>query len=410
MPRRTSDLTVKEIDAARFEGKIRKLTDGRTPGLQLHVKEAGKTWILKYRFSGREKSITLGHLSTMGLAEARHAAGQKRELLAKGVDPVEDRREKVTERAARDRSGEGSFRAVAQEFLTEVHSYRVVPSHLQKNQRRLEIHVYPSLGKMPLAEITPAHVLAVLREIEQTGHIETAHRVKSLCGQVIRYGITKGLAERDVTADLRDALKTAKVKHYAALTNPADLARLLRAIEGYAGQPSTMAALQLAPLLFVRPGELRKAEWDEFDLADGIWNYQPSKGGTAMVTPLPPQAVEILRRLHEISGPDGFVFPAMRGNGRPLSENTLNAALRAMGYEGMMTAHGFRAAARTILVEHLGYQAEWVEMQMGHAVKTANGRAYDRTTFFEQRRGMLIGWADYLDGLRADAPLAGAVS
>ena len=163
-----------------------------------------------------------------------------------------------------------------------------------------------------------------------------------------------------------------------------------------------MAALQLAPILFVRPGELRTARWNEFDLAAGTWDYHPSKGGAPMVTPLPRQAVEILRQLHQVTGSaDGFVFPSMRGKGRPLSENTLNAALRALGYEGMMTAHGFRAAARTILVERLDCPAEWVEMQLGHAVKTANGRAYDRTTYLEQRRDMLQRWADYLDELRA---------
>ena len=402
MPRKTTALTVKEINAVRWDGKDRKLTDGQTPGLQLFVKSTGKTWRLKYRFAGREKLVTLGHYPEMGLADARGGAAEKRALLARSIDPVDDKREKEqAARAARSKNQEGSFEAVAREWLEQVHRHRVVPKHYVKNLRRLEMHVFPALGREPLADITPRRLLEVLRQVERTGHIETAHRVRTICGQVFRYGITKGLAERDVAADLYDALKTAEVKHHAALTDPVDLARLLRAIQGYAGQPATMAALKLSPLLFVRPGELRTAKWNEFDLAAGTWDYHPSKGGAPMVTPMPLQAVEILRQLHGVTGnPDGFVFPSMRGKGRPLSENTLNAVLRSLGYEGMMTAHGFRAAARTILVEHLDCPAEWVEMQLGHAVKTANGRAYDRTTFLEQRKDMLQRWADYLDRLR----------
>ena len=410
MPRKTSALTVKEIDALRWDGSDRKLTDGRTPGLQLFLKSTGKTWRLKHRFAGREKLVTLGHYPAMGLADARQAAGEKRALLARGIDPVADRREKEAASRAAQETTEGSFEAVAREWVEQVHRHRVVPSHAERNLRRLERHVFPSLGKVRLAAITPGRLLAVLREVERTGHVETAHRLRTLSGQVFRYAIVTGRAERDVAADLRDALKTAEIKHHAALTDPADLAHLLRAIQGYAGQPATMAALQLAPLLFVRPGELRTAKWDEFDLPAGTWNYQPSKGGEPMVTPLPSQAIAILRQLNEVTGsPDGYVFPSMRGKGRPLSENTLNAALRALGYEGMMTAHGFRAVARTVLVERLNCPAEWVEMQLGHAVKTANGRSYDRTTYLEQRGTMLQRWADYLDELRSKVvPLVGA--
>lgn len=402
MPRKTSDLTVREIEAARFLGKgVLKLTDGRTPGLQMHVREARKTWILKFRLVGREKSITLGHFPAMGLADARQAAGEKRSLLARGIDPVSDRREKeAAKKVARENADRDTFEAVAREWVDKVHAHRVVPEHSARNLRRLEIHVMPALGRVPLNEITPAQLLRVLQEIERKGNEETAKRVRALCGQVFRYGVVTERAERDVAADLRDSLRTAVVKHHAALTDPADLAGLLRAIEGYAGHPATTAALQLAALLFVRPGELRTAKWDTFNLAECTWDYRPSKGGGAMVTPLPSQAVDILRRLNQLTGPDGYVFPSMRGKGRPLSENTLNAALRTLGYKGMMTAHGFRAAARTILVERLDFPAEWVEMQMGHAVKTANGRAYDRTTFLEQRRGMLQRWADYLEELR----------
>jgi integrase len=240
----------------------------------------------------------------------------------------------------------------------------------------------------------------VLRKVEKDGQVETAKRLRTLCGQVFRYGIATERAERDVVADLRDTLATTQTQHHPALVDPADLGPLLRAVKGYGGQPATGAALELAPILFVRPGELRKARWEDFDLDAGTWDFRPSKGGAPMVTPLPHQAVAILRGLQAITGPEGYVVPSLRGKGRPMSANTLNAALHQMGYQGKMTAHGFRAVARTILVEQLNIPAEWVEMQLGHAVRDANGRAYNGTTFLEQRREMLQTWADYLDRLR----------
>ena len=236
--------------------------------------------------------------------------------------------------------------------------------------------------------------------MERAGRVETAHRVRTLSSQIFRYAVVTGRAERDVAADLRGALQTVETQHYAALTDPEGLGALLRAIQGHKGQPATRAALELAPILFVRPGELRTAIWEKFDLAAGTWDYEPSKGGTPMVTPLPRQAIEILQELYRTTGPDGYVFPSVRGGGRPLSENTLNAALRSLGYEGMMTAHGFRAAARTMLVERLDQKEEWVEMQLGHAVRDLLGWAYNRTTYVEHRREMLQLWADFLDTLR----------
>jgi hypothetical protein len=253
MPRKTSALTVKEIDALRWDGSDRKLTDGRTPGLQLFLKSTGKTWRLKHRFAGREKLVTLGHYPAMGLADARQAAGEKRALLARGIDPVADRREKEAASRAAQETTEGSFEAVAREWVEQVHRHRVVPSHAERNLRRLERHVFPSLGKVRLAAITPGRLLAVLREVERTGHVETAHRLRTLSGQVFRYGIVTGRAERDVAADLRDALKTAEIKHHAALTDPADLAHLLRAIQalrraaGDYGSPATRPTPFCAP-------------------------------------------------------------------------------------------------------------------------------------------------------------------
>jgi integrase len=395
MPRKTAPLTAVAIRAVRFDDKPLKMFDGG--GLFLLVTATGKYWRLKYRFAGRERSLSLGVYPDVGLADAREKRQEERQRLAQGIDPSAHRK---AEKATNTAIGADTFEAIAREWIEQVHCHNVVPSHAGRNLRRLEQHAFPALGAEPIRHITPARLLTVLRGIEKTGHIETAHRVRTLCGQIFRYAIVTGRAERDVAADLRGALRTAEVKHHAALTDPVDLARLLRAIEGYAGQPATRAALHLAPILFVRPGELRTAKWNEFDLAAGEWDYHPSKGGTPMVTPLPTRAIEILGELHTLTGPDGYVFPSIRGKGRPLSENTLNAALRTMGYEGMMTAHGFRAVARTVLVERLDFPAEWVEMQLGHAVRDALGRAYNRATYLDQRRGMLQAWADYLDALR----------
>jgi len=296
-----------------------------------------------------------------------------------------------------------TLEAVAREWWESVHRHRVVASHADRNLRRLEMHVFPMLGRRPITEISPGELLDALRRVEQTGTIETAHRVRTLSGQVFRYAVATGRAERDIAADLRDALRAATTKHHPAIVDPEEIGPLLRAIHGYGGQPTTRAALRLAPYLFVRPGELRKAEWKDFDLDAAEWNYTPSKGGDPLVVPLPTQAVAILREIQGLTGQGQYVFPSLRGRGRPMSDNTLNAALHRMGYQDNMTAHGFRAMARTVLVERLNYPAEYVEQQLAHAVRDATGRAYNRTTHLEQRREMLQAWADYLDGLRDDA-------
>lgn len=396
MPRRTKPLTDREIRGARFEGKQRKLFDG--DGLFILINERSRLWRLKYRFSGKERTISLGAYPEVTLAQARKRRHEERQRLSNGIDPSAHRK---AEKASQAMAAADTFEAVAREWIDHVHRPKVVTTHSQRDLRRLELHVFPVIGREPIAAITAARLLVVLRRLDTTGRVETAHRVRNLCSLVFRYAVVTGRAERDVAADLRGALRTAKVIHHAALTDPHEFAGLLRAIEGHKGQPATTAALQIAPMLFVRPGELRKAKWDRFDLTRAIWNYEPSKGGAPMVTPLPRQALAVLRGLQPVTGMHDHVFPSMRGKGRPLSENTLNAALRSLGYEGMMTAHGFRAVARTMLVERLNFPIEWVEMQLGHAVRDAQGRAYNRTTYLNQRGEMLQRWADYLDELRA---------
>lgn len=240
--------------------------------------------------------------------------------------------------------------------------------------------------------------MAALRRLERRGIVTTAHRVRFVCAQVYDYAIRTDRATRNVAEDLRKALRKAKVRHREAITDPNELAGLLRSLQGYKGYAETNAFLGLMPMLFTRSGELLGAQWSEFDLASGTWDFQPSKGGSPMVTPLPTQAIKILRELHAITGPTGFVFMSPNGTGKPLSNTAVNKALRTVGFT--VTVHGFRATARTLLVERLDCRTDVVEMQLGHAVRDTNGLAYNRTTFLEQRREMLQMWADYLDSLR----------
>ncbi len=404
MPRGKDRLSAVAVRSAVFKDRSFKMFDGG--GLFLHVQLPGKYWRLKYRHNGKEKLLALGVYPKVGLHDARQARDEARRFLAQGIDPSAHRK---AEKAAEAAATSNSFEAIAREWWEQVHRHRVVADHADHSLRRLESYVFPAIGSVSIRDIGAPQLLSVLREIVKSGRVVTAHRVRSLCGQVFRYAITTERTERNVAHDLQDALLPAKTQHHPALVNPDDLGPLLRSIEGYGGQPATRAALQLAAIVFVRPGELRKAKWEELDLDAATWDFCPSKGGAPMVTPLPIQGVSILRDLEPLSAQNCYVFPSMRGKGRPMSSNTLNAALHQMGYRGLMTAHGFRAIARTILVERLNFPVDWVEMQLGHAVRDSNGRAYNRTTFFDQRRDMLQRWADYLDELRSRVvPIAGA--
>jgi len=404
MPRTKDKLSAAEVRSATYQGKVQKLFDGG--GLFLHVKEAGKYWRMKYRFGGREKLLSLGVYPQTSLQDARKRRDEARDLLGQGIDPGDKR--KALKQIQSD-AATNSFEAVAREWWLTVHSRRVVESHAKRNLRRLELHVFPTLGKRPLSEIMAPEYLEILRRVENTGHGDTVHRLKSLGGQIFRYGISTGRCDRDPTQDLRDCLIPTKTRHYPAITDPAEIAPLLRAIDGYTGQPATRGALRLAPLLFCRPGELRKAQWADFDLEAGTWNYTPSKrkNGLApedatILTPLPRQAVEVLREMQSLSGHGQYVFPSARTLARPMSENATNAALARMDYKGSMVPHGFRAMARTVLAERLGFPIEIIEMQLAHAVRDPMGRAYNRTTYLEQRKEMLQAWADYLDALKDD--------
>lgn len=406
-----TDTTIRNTKAA---DKPVKLFDGG--GLFLLITPAGQRyWRLKYRIAGKEKLLALGVYSTgkkgVSLAMARKLRDEARAKLEAGIDPGEAK--KAAKRTQR-LNAENSFEAVAREWHA-----KYAPSwsegHAARLLRRLEVDAFPWIGGKPMADLAPPDVLDVLRRVEKRGALETAHRLHANIGQACRYGVATGRAPRDVTADLRGALPPVQVEHMASITDPKQVAELLRAIDGYQGTFPVACALRLSPLLFQRPGELRFAAWEEFDLDGATWEIpsermkrtkQGKAAGGAHIVPLSSQAVSILRELRALTGTGRLVFPSVRTKDRPMSDNTVNGALRRLGYDGdTMTGHGFRAMARTILDEVLGVPAAIVEAQLAHAVKDPLGRAYNRTAHLPQRRKMMQQWADYLDQLKVGAQI-----
>ena len=370
-------------------------------GLYLEVAPAGgKWWRLKYRFAGKDKRISLGVYPDVTLKEARNRRDEARKLLADGIDPSAHRKAK---KAAESGCAANSFEVVGREWLSE-HSRDWSDSYRRKIADSLDNDLFPWLGKRPIGVITAPELLAVARRVQARGALHTAHRVIRTAGQIFRYAVATGRAERDPSGDLRGALPPAKVTHRAAVTEPAKVAELLRSLDGYQGTPTVRAALRLAPLVFVRPGELRKAEWADIDLDAAQWRYLVTKTETPHIVPLSTQAVAILRELAPITGRGRYVFPSARGADRPMSDNAILSAMRRLGIEkDEMSGHGFRAMARTILDEVLGFRADFIEHQLAHAVRDANGRAYNRTAHLDARKMMMQGWSDYLDGLKAGA-------
>ena len=349
-----------------------------------------------------EKLLTLGAYPDVSLQDARALRDEARKLLATGVDPAEHRKAVKATRA--DRAAH-SFEAIAREWYAK-HGAGWAASHGTRIMRRFEANVFPWIGDRPIADIQPTELLAVVRRIEERGALETAHRALAACGRVFRYAVQTGRAERDISRDLRGALPPVKGTHFAAVIEPKRIGELLRMLDAYSGSPVVQAALRLAPLVFVRPGELRQAEWSEIDFEKAQWVIPAArmKMREAHLVPLSAQAVAILRDLHRFTGAGRFVFPNGRGNDRAMSDNAVLAALRRLGIpKEEMTGHGFRAMARTILEEVLGFPVEHIEHQLAHAVKDALGRAYNRTTHLPARRKMMQAWADYLDRLRTGA-------
>lgn len=394
-------LTILECKNAKPRDKPFRLSDGL--GMYLEVMPTGaKYWRLKYRFAGKEKRLALGVFPETSPADARTARDKARKLLTEDIDPGELRK---INKVMRHNRAENSFEAVAREWFAKF-SPNWAKGHADKIIQRLERDVFPWLGGRPIGEIKAPELLSVLRRIEDRGVLETAHRTKQNCGQVFRYAVATGRAERDPSQDLKGALPPVQHTHFASLTDPTEVARLLRAIDDYNGGLVVRSALKLAPMVFVRPGELRHAQWQDIDLDAGEWRYMVSKTKTQHIVPLSTQAVEILRELQPLTGHKAYVFAGERGEGRPMSNNTVNAALRYLGFDGeTMTGHGFRAMARTILDEVLGFPPHIIEHQLAHAVRDPLGRAYNRTSHLPARRTMMQRWADYLDEIKAGATI-----
>jgi integrase len=374
-----------------------KYSDGRA--LYLLVKEANKYWRMNYRFDGKQKTLAIGIYPEISLAMARERCADAQKLLRAGVDPKQP---KIDARNHQLEITNNTFEALARLWLKKMEASRSAGTQ-DKVFTWLKNDLFPFIGDTPVSTIRPRDILSVIQRVEARGAIDSAHRIKQVCGQILRFGVAIGWLERDVTPDLKGALIAVPRKNFAAITEPKELAPLLRSIHAYNGHVVALTALKLTPLLFVRPGELRAAEWREFDLDAAEWRIPAAKMKMKMehMVPLCTQAVELLRELHRVTGHGKFVFPSLRTDDACMSENTINAALHGMGYtKEMVTAHGFRATARTILDEVLNERVDLIEHQLAHRVIDPNGRAYNRTAHLPARAAMMQRWADYLDKLR----------
>lgn len=379
--------------AAKPTDKGYKLFD--TMGLHLKIEPTGsRLWRLKYRYGGKEKLLSLGAYPYISLKRAREKREEARRLLEEGCDPSVQRQESIQARTH-------TFATIAAEWLA-LQRKRFAEATMVKAEWTFNDLINPYIGSRPIASITAPELLAMLRKLEARGKHETAHRTKQRCGQVFRYAIATGRAERDPSADLRGALAPIVSRHHPAVTDPTKIGELLRALHAYCGHPPTEAALKLAPLVFVRPGELRKAEWQELNLEAQEWRIPAvrMKMREAHIVPLASQAVSILRELKPVTGRSPYVFPSLRSADRPMSENAVTAALRRMGYSGEeMTWHGFRTLASTSLNEQ-GWSPDLIELQLAHAERNEVRSAYNRAQRLPERRKMMQAWADYLDALR----------
>lgn len=393
MPGKLTDTTIR---TAKPKEKSYKLADAG--GLYLEVApRGGKWWRLKYRHGGKEKRLSLGVYPAVGLREARARAAAAKEQLARGLDPSAERK---AERAEVEATA-NTFERVARDWFAR-QKEGWTPRHAVTVLRRLEGHVFPVLGSRPIAELGAPDFLAVLRRVEDDGHIETARRVAQICGQVTRYARLIGIVQADAASGLSEALTARQTKHFATITNPGEVGALLRAIDAYQGEPVTCYALRILPYVFVRSGELRGAAWEELDLEAALWVIpaERMKMRRPHVVPLARQVVELFKSMRMFSGRGGLVFPGLASSSRPITDMCLLNALRRMGYaRGEMTVHGFRSLASTLLNE-LGYPPDWIETQLAHAERNSVRAAYNRAEYLLERRRMMQEWADYLDSLR----------
>jgi len=394
--KKISPLSELKIRGTKPGKKIKKLFDGG--GLYLEISPSGvKGWRWKYCFDGKEKLLSMGPYPEVSMKEARNQREAARALLANGVDPSENRK---AQKSARVELTANCFETLAREWFSR-NTENMAAGHRKRIISRLEKDVFPWLGARPVVEILPTELLSILRRIEGRGAVESARRALGDISRIFRYAVVTGRMLSDPSRDLRGALPPKKEEHFAAITEPKRVGELLRVLEGYHGQFVVKCALRLNPLVFVRPGELRKAEWKDINLDAAEWRFLVTKTNTAHIVPLSRQAVEILRELQPLTGSGQYVFPGGRTPTRPMSDNAILAAMRRMGIgKEEMTGHGFRAMARSILDEVLGFRVDLIEHQLAHSVRDPLGTAYNRTTFLEKRRKMMQEWADYLDKLK----------
>ena len=400
MPKRIVPLTDMKVQKAKPQNKPVTLFDGG--GLFLLVTPSGgKLWRFKYRYDGKQKLLALGAYPEVSLADARQKREDARKLLAGKNDPGAVRK---AQNQANTQKSE-TFETIAREWFKKF-SQRWKETHSSRIIRSLERDVFPWIGTQPIAEIKAPELLAVLRRVETRGTLDTVHRIRTICGQIFRYAVASGRAERDPSGDLKGAIPPPQEGHMAAIIEPAKVGELLRAIDGYQGSVAVQCALKLAPLVFVRPGELRNMEWVEIDFENAQWNIPSAKMKMKEphIVPLPTQALALLTAIKSLTSASRYVFPSGRSFDRPMSNNAILAALRRMGYtKDEMSGHGFRAMARTILDEVLQVRTDYIEAQLAHRVRDPLGRSYNRTHHLNERRKMMQTWADYLDGLKVGA-------
>ena len=400
MPRLAKMLT--DIGVKNLKPKDKPYKQPAGNGLHIMVKPDGsKFWVFRYRFEGKENSLSMGRYPQTSLVKAQQKVIAAQTLIADGANPSHQRKAEKTSNKSKTAN---SFEVIAREWV-QTFFVTKSESHKERTLRRLEVYIFPWLGDKSITEITAPEVLQVVKRPQNQSKLETAHRALQVTGQIFRYAVQTGRAIRDVTADLRGALPPAETKHMAAFTEPKEVAELLRAIDGFQGTFTVECALRLAPLVFTRPSELRRAKWADIDLEAGEWRYIVSKTKTDHIVPLSKQAIKILKDIHPFSGHGEFVFQGGHDPKKAMSEAAINATLKRMGYntQTQITGHGFRAMARTILHERLNIDPHIIEHQLAHAVPDNLGGAYNRTKFLEQRKIMMQQWADYLDELKAGA-------
>ena len=395
-------LTNTQVKQASTKAKDYKISDEK--GLYLLVTKSGaKYWRLKYYFAKKEKLLALGVYPDIKLKEARNMRDDARILLRDGIDPAAQKR---AQKATAQIVAKNSFEAIGREWY-ETHIIPLSEGHRNRTLRILEKDLFPQIGSLPIIEVKPPILLKAIRKIEKRDALETSHRAKRIAGQIFRYAIASGRAEHDYSADIGDALKPQPpTNHYSAITEPGDIGQLLLAMETYRGSTTVQSALSLSPLVFTRPGEVRHMEWTELDWNKSIWEIPAGKMkmNSSHIVPLSKQAILILKEQHLLTGRSQYVFPNARSPKRAMSENAVRVALRTMGFDNdTMTAHGFRAMARTILDEELNFRTDIIEHQLAHTVKDPNGRAYNRTKHLKERHKIVQTWADYLDALKKQA-------